>query len=103
MQRTVSLRQRQLASFVGILQDIESDTFYADIALWSLLPTARCEELLGDLKEEYALRVKVDARDALAWYRSQVVRTIGNFLWDKLKRITAIASMLHSVAGRLKR
>jgi hypothetical protein len=57
---------RKNESLKRITLNAESDTFYCDILLWLIVPSAHSEELIGDLTEEYRLRIstegKADAR-----------------------------------------
>jgi hypothetical protein len=74
---------RELESLRKLLQqDDEAANFYLDLILWLLLPTETGETMLGDLKEEFPLKVQeLGERGARAWYRSQVFSTVKARLW----------------------
>jgi hypothetical protein len=71
------------------------ENFYWDLLLWFVLPVAYGEELLGDLNEEYLLRLSSEGEGrARTWYRDQVVRTVTDNLWQKLERIAIVGALI---------
>jgi hypothetical protein len=88
-----------LDSLSRIISRTDSETFYWDLLLWLLVPSMRIEELLGDLNEEYLLRVsEVSDAEARAWYQYQAVHTIVHYFWKRLERVAAIATLADFVA-----
>jgi hypothetical protein len=87
--------QRKLQSLSRIISRVECDTFYWDLLLWAVVPGGCSEELLGDLNEEYLLRISTEGEaSARAWYRHQVTATVGNYFWRKIERLAAIATLV---------
>jgi hypothetical protein len=91
-------------SLCRILSRVESNTFYWDLLLWFLVPGAHSDELLGDLNEEYLLRVSDKGElSAKAWYQHQAVTTIMQYLWKRVERIATVATLIDLIERWLKR
>jgi hypothetical protein len=87
-----------------ILSRIDSATFYWDLLLWFLVPGVHSEEMLGDLNEEYLLRVSDEGlASAKAWYQHQALTTIMQCLWKRAERIATIATLIDLVERWLKK
>jgi hypothetical protein len=67
------------------------------VATWIfswLVPKDVREPLMGDLAEEYALRVKaVSSSAALRWYLQQICASIPPLLWTRLTRTTWLSTL----------
>ena len=70
--------------------------FTLTVATWIfswLVPKEFREPLMGDLAEEYSLRVKADsASAALKWYLRQICASIPPLLWARLTRATWLST-----------
>src|SRR5579864_1312691 len=56
------------------------------VLAWAVAPADR-EVAIGDLAEEYAIRVRGGRRvRAACWYWSQVIRSVPWFLWTPVRR-----------------
>jgi hypothetical protein len=88
-------RQRSWNGFSRIVSRIRSDNFYWDLLLW----LCGCsEEMLGDLNEEYLLRIASDGEaGARAWYCGQVVTTMRDYLWMKIEHLAAVGALIDLV------
>jgi hypothetical protein len=88
-------RQRSWNGFSRIVSRISSDNFYWDLLLW----LCGCSEaMLGDLNEEYLLRIASDGgAGARAWYCSQAVTTIRDYLWMKIEHLAAVGALIELV------
>ena len=63
----------------------------------------KCRCWLGDLAEEFQLRlVAVGERKAVAWYGEQVRTTVSAHIWQKLERLTAIGTLIDFVSRLLR-
>lgn len=88
-------RQRKVLSLKRISSRIDRDTFYLDLLLWLVIPSAYSEELLGDLDEEYLLRTSAEGEaGARAWYLDQVATTVKDLVWKKIERVAAIGTLI---------
>jgi hypothetical protein len=67
------------------------------VATWifaRLVPKGDREPLIGDLAEEYALRVNAASSSAaLKWYLQQICASIPPLLWVRLTRATWVATL----------
>ncbi len=92
-QHKMAVRKRKTESFERIIDQAESSvTFYWDLLLWLVIG---CEELMGDMGEEYLLRTEDEGEaQARAWYQEQVIRTISGHLWRKIERLAAIGTII---------
>lgn len=91
-------------AFCRIISRIDSGTFYWDLLLWVLVPELHSEELLGDLNEEYLLRVSEDGElSAKAWYQHQAVATIMQYFWKRVERVVTVATLIDLIERWLKR
>lgn len=79
-----------------------SDRVAPRIATWllaCLLPRADREAVLGDLVEEYALRVQsTSSSRALWWYWGQACRSIPLMLWSSVRRYATLSTLAVAVA-----
>jgi len=86
---------RKVQALSGIISRIECDTFYWDLMVWLVVPGGHSEELLGDLNEEYLLRIESHGEaGARAWYRDQATTTIWDCLWTKIERLAAVGTLI---------
>lgn len=91
----IASAQTSCGSLNRILSRLESPTFYWDLLLWFLIPGLRSEELLGDLNEEFLLRLSDEGEaNAKAWYQHQAVSTLMRYLWKRVERFAAIATLI---------
>jgi hypothetical protein len=79
---------------------------HAEYLLYLVLDRVERDAVIGDLLEEYRLRVlpRFGPRKAIVWYWSEVLRSILPFLWCRLKRIvkwTFLAELLHRLVTRI--
>jgi hypothetical protein len=89
---------RKNESLKGITLNIESDTFFCDVLLWLIVPSAHSEELIGDLNEEYRLRISTEGEaDAKAWRRDQVIKSVRDYLWKRLERLAALKFLIDCI------
>lgn len=96
--------QTSCESLNRILARLESATFYWDLLLWFLIPGLRSEELLGDLNEEFLLRLSDEGEaNAKAWYQHQAVSTLMHYLWKRVERIATIATLIDLVERWLRK
>jgi hypothetical protein len=91
-------------SFSLIISRIDSPTFYWDLILWLLTPGLYCEEMLGDLNEEYLLRASDEGEaSANAWYQHQAIATIMRYCWKRIERIATVATLIDLMERWLKK
>lgn len=96
--------QKNSESLCRILVRIDSATFYWDLLLWFLIPGVHSEEMLGDLNEEYLLRVSDDGdANANAWYQHQALATIMRYLWKRIERIATVATLIDLIERWFKK
>jgi hypothetical protein len=96
--------QTSRESLNRILSRLESATFYLDLLLWCLISGPHSEELLGDLNEEFLLRLSDEGEvNAKAWYQHQVVSTLMHYLWKRVERIATIATFIDLMERWLKK
>jgi hypothetical protein len=96
--------KRRCESLSRIISRIKCDTFYWDLLIWFIVPGSRCEELLGDLNEEYLLRILSDGEaSARAWYRYQGITTTAHLLWMKIECLAAVGTLIDLVGRWFKR
>jgi hypothetical protein len=88
--------QRSSAALKRIVSQIQtSPNFYWDLLLWFVVPGGFVDDQLGDLNEEFLLRLSSDGEaPANAWYRHQVVSSIVDHLWAKIERLIAIGTLI---------
>ncbi|MCU1343357.1 MAG: hypothetical protein JWN92_2780 [Candidatus Acidoferrum typicum] len=89
---------RKNESLERIILNAESDTFFRDVLLWLIVPSAQSEELIGDLTEEYHLRISTEGEaDARAWHREQVIKSVGDYLWKHLEHLAALKFLIDCI------
>jgi hypothetical protein len=87
--------KKSSASLSRIISRIDAPTFYWDLLLWLLTPGLYCEEMLGDLNEEYLLRASDNGEvSANAWYQHQAMATIMRYCWKRVERFATIATLI---------
>lgn len=101
MQGIFIKRRRSADALKRLISEADiSSTFYCDVLLWLFVP---CEELIGDLAEEYLLRSASEGElIARAWYREQVIRTVCHHLWKKIERLAALGTVIDYVCRLFK-
>lgn len=91
-------RQRRCHAFSRLVSNISSDNFYWDLLLWLVVPSNHSEELLGDLNEEYLLRIASDGEArARTWYCDQVITTIRDYFWMEIEHLVAVWGLIDLV------
>lgn len=88
--------QRKNEAFRRIFSQIRtSPTFYEDLILWFVLPGAYIDDQLGDLNEEYMLRLSTEGEaKARAWYQNQVITSVKDCMWKRIERLAAIGTLV---------
>ncbi len=91
MSKVQRLEQRY-KSLSRILSTVNSANFYWDVLLWLV---GGSEAMLGDLNEEYLLRIANDGEPgARAWYCDQAISTARDYLWKKIERLAAVGALI---------
>jgi hypothetical protein len=91
--KCVALNSRSDA-FMCILNEIEGDKYYWDLALWFVIPARRIENALGDLHEKYTLQSTTDGESiATAEYHQDVIDSVKDWCWDRFERWTALGTL----------
>jgi hypothetical protein len=97
-------KRKSAESLIRIAQKLDSDTFYWDLMIWILVPGAYCEEILGDLNEEYLLKIsECGEANARAWYQHQAVDTTVRYFWKRFERLAAIGALIDLMQRWFKR
>jgi hypothetical protein len=96
---------RKLESLKKLLQqDDEAGSFYLNLFLWLLLPTELGETMLGDLREEFPLKIQeLGERGARAWYRNQVFSTVKARLWRLIEIGLTLMSLWNFIGWARKK
>jgi len=104
MDESFSRTKQSGDSLIRIISNTDSPTYYWDLLVWLLVPGLHSEELLGDLKEEYLLRLSDSSQSAAnAWYQHQVLTTIMQYTWKRIERTAAIATLIDLLHRWLKK
>jgi hypothetical protein len=93
--------QRRFNSLLRIISRVSNDNFYWDLLIWLV---GGSEEMLGDLNEEYLLRISSSGEPAArAWYCEQAVSSARDYFWSKIERLAAIGALMDLVSRWFKK
>lgn len=80
-------------TLVPILQNWTTPSFYADLLIWTFIPSRYAESLMGDLLEQVAAP---QCRHNLFGIRlgMQAIKCVTAYLWDRIEKYAALAVLI---------
>jgi hypothetical protein len=101
-----AMRSEWLKPTDALVDISASPPLHAEYLLYLVLSRSEREAVIGDLLEEYRLRVfpRFGPSKAIIWYWSEVLRSILPFLWCRARVIvkwTFLADLLHRFVARI--